>query len=79
MTTGIGPLCFYCIRFHEHAPGTIGWRCDAFPDGIPAAIADNQHDHRKPYPGDNGMLFEASQEPSPIVLRVLDMLADEGN
>jgi hypothetical protein len=36
------------------------WRlcCDAFPDGIPREIRIEQHDHRKPFPGDNGILFE---------------------
>jgi len=35
-----------------------GGKCKAFPDGIPMAILDNTHDHRKPYPGDNGIRFE---------------------
>jgi len=32
--------------------------CKAFPNGIPDAILTNQHDHRKPFDGDNGIRFQ---------------------
>ena len=32
--------------------------CDAFPDVIPQDIIEGVFDHRKPFPGDNGILFE---------------------
>jgi len=33
-------------------------RCTAFPDRIPEAIMLGEHDHRKPYKGDNGIRWE---------------------
>lgn len=43
-----------CIRC-KHWQGTV--KCTAF-DMIPLRIRTNEHDHRKPYPGDNGIQFE---------------------
>lgn len=48
--------CFYCK--HKRPAG----KCDAFPEGIPREILFNRVDHRKPYPGDNGIQWEAKPE-----------------
>ncbi len=37
------------------AGAVLGPSCEAFPGGIPAEIWENRADHRKPYPGDNGL------------------------
>ena len=45
--------CNNCKRYQT------GWRCDAFGDKkIPQAIREGEHDHTKPYEGDNGIRFE---------------------
>ena len=48
------PICEACTHRHEE----IGYRCDAFPDGIPDAITVDGFDHRQPFDGDHGIRFE---------------------
>lgn len=44
-------LCKHLILDKERS-------CKAFPNGIPNLILNGKNDHKKPFPGDNGILFE---------------------
>lgn len=56
MTSVRSPMCFGCTRFDARNPDVLS--CTAFPDGIPEPIILSVRDHRKPYPGDNGLQFD---------------------
>lgn len=56
MTTLPAPQCYSCVHFHGDSV------CNAFPEGIPEDILYSRHDHREPYPGDDGILFEPNSE-----------------
>lgn len=58
MTTGPRPQCDACLHRHPIRLDEP-WTCDAFPDGIPEAIIDDEVDHRQPIAGDHGIQFEA--------------------
>jgi hypothetical protein len=60
MTTDIQPMCLACEHLNRQADDRS---CAAFPEGIPEDIWTNQHDHHKPYPGDQGMRFELAPIP----------------
>jgi hypothetical protein len=51
MTTPI-IQCQHCVNYAG------GATCRAFKDKIPNKILFFKHDHRKPYPGDNGIRFK---------------------
>ena len=59
-------LCPYCTRFQANPEMPT---CEAFPQGIPVEILQGGHDHRQPYEGDNGILYEpAANAPDDGVL-----------
>ena len=51
-----GFSCFWCKHLRKD-----GISCDAFPEVIPDIIINGEHDHRTPFSGDNGILFEPKE------------------
>ena len=50
----IRAICYDCKFFRwEQEP-----KCDAYPDEIPHQILSSEHDHTKPFKGDNGIRFK---------------------
>lgn len=47
--------CATCVHFHRQ--DLNGETCEAFPQGIPRAIIDGDHQHRTPFPGDHGIHY----------------------
>lgn len=59
--TQLTPMCILCRHFNginDKQEAT----CGVFPRGIPEPIWIGEHDHRKPYPNDNGIRFEPVDE-----------------
>lgn len=55
MTSMIAPMCIDCARFWDLIEKP---KCEAYPDGIPDEIWEDGFDHHKPFPGDDGIMFE---------------------
>lgn len=54
---GQEPICMKCKHLFKDN-GEEGFRCAAFPQGIPELFIEAVADHDEPYPGDNGIQFE---------------------
>jgi hypothetical protein len=46
---------------HCKHKNSLGAKCKAYPGRIPKAILTGDHDHTKPYKGDNGIQFEPKE------------------
>ena len=57
MTSVVSPVCFGCTHMYPSGPNH-DLKCDAYPSDIPWDILLSKVDHRQPYPGDNGVVFE---------------------
>ena len=51
--------CYNCKHFFYTDDTSVC--CAAFPKGIPTEIFNEDFDHTKPYPNDNGIMFERSE------------------
>ena len=64
------PMCDACIHlFNEE-----GWKCSAFPNGIPDKIWMSAKDHRHPAHGDHGIQFEQSPIAQPFDFALFESL-----
>lgn len=59
MPLRISVLCATCGHWTE------GLQCTAYPDGIPDAIWSGGVDHRRPFAGDRGIVYELAHGVTP--------------
>jgi hypothetical protein len=60
VTTFVMPICMGCK--HIAKDDQWGYRCAAFPAGIPRDILESVADHRRPYEGDQGVQFDPIED-----------------
>lgn len=58
------PSCGSCrhfdlVKFQENKE----FRCVAYPNGIPEHLYLGYHDHKTPYPGDQGIQYQPRVQP----------------
>jgi hypothetical protein len=59
MTSVAPPICGGCKHLDRTSDRPLfDPKCTAFPAEVPRAILLSEVDHRKPYAGDNGIVFE---------------------
>ena len=64
------PRCEKCRHLLPREKGDAGYRCEAFPGGIPVDIRLGYVVHNKPYKGDNGVMFEPMEDPNEFSYRL---------
>lgn len=79
----IGLQCLTCTRRNDAGAASGATTCDAFQGGIPVEILTGLVDHRKPYPGDNGLRYAPmpgvdTSEMDDDVLEPLNPESDDG-
>lgn len=57
------PRCERCRHLLSGEKGGAGYRCEAYPAGIPVEIRLGYVVHNKPYKSDNGIMFEPMEDP----------------
>lgn len=70
------PMCMWCAHFYEELSG---FKCEAFPGGIPEDIYESRFDHREPHPDDKGIQFELAEDAGEDRLNYIENLYSEQN
>lgn len=65
------PICVVCRHLHRNADV---FSCTAYPNGIPFEISNNQIDHRSPYIGDGGVIFDLNSDKIQTYNRIVSVL-----
>ncbi len=67
------PQCLSCRNYLSD------WTCAAFPEGIPGQIREGAFIHTKPYPGDDGLMYQPFEDvPTELVeAAVVDELEED--